>query len=111
MLQPRDEMNGTQENLSGGNQMREQFVGSHLAQPQVTLSIRASGYPVLPISFILVLPRKLAVPSTSTNAIEVAERNSCYLALPLHIGEEAAIALAVVAMEVRSQLAGPGADS
>ncbi len=61
VLQPRDEMNGTQENLSGRNQMREEFVGSHLAQPQATLSIRASGCPVLPISFILVLPRKLAV--------------------------------------------------
>ena len=60
VLQPWDEMNRTQENLSGGKQMREEFVGSHLAQ-QATLSIRASGCPVLPISFILVLPRKLAV--------------------------------------------------
>ena len=54
---------------------------------------------------------KLAVPSTSTNAIELAERKPCYLALPLHIGEAAAIAPAVVAMEVRSQLAGQGANS
>ena len=43
---PRDEMNGTQENLSGGNQMREEFVGPHLAQPQATLSI-SGGCPSL----------------------------------------------------------------